>query len=64
MKDELLEIYGHLGAALAQSIPSDDQIIMEHVRDAYDIIGDLLRSDTVNPRGIADEALCAGCEKK
>jgi len=30
----LNEIYGHLGAAEIQSIPSDDQIIMNHVRDA------------------------------
>jgi hypothetical protein len=28
------ELIGHLGAALMQSIPSDDQIIMDHVREA------------------------------
>lgn len=30
----LLEIIGHLGAAVSQSIPEDDQIIMGHVRQA------------------------------
>ena len=34
--DELLnEVIAHLGAALAQSIQSDNQIIMGHVRDAH-----------------------------
>lgn len=28
----------HLGAALIQSIDSDDQIIMAHVRDAHTIL--------------------------
>lgn len=28
----------HLYAAMVQSIPSDDQIIMDHVRDAYDLL--------------------------
>ena len=30
------EIVGHLGAAISQSLPTDDQRIMEHVRAAYD----------------------------
>lgn len=34
-----LEVMGHLGAALAQSIDKDDQIIMQHVRDAYVLLG-------------------------
>ncbi len=29
---------GHLGSAIAQSIASDDQIIMDHVRAAYEIL--------------------------
>lgn len=29
------EITAHLGAAISQSLPSDDQIIMEHVRAAH-----------------------------
>lgn len=33
----MLEIYGHLAAAAAQSIPSDDQIIAGHIRDARDL---------------------------
>jgi hypothetical protein len=32
----LFEAMGHLGAAVTQSIPSDDQIIMGHVRKALE----------------------------
>lgn len=32
---ELIDIYGALGCALAQSIPSDDRIIMARVREAH-----------------------------
>lgn len=35
---DLDEAIGHLGAALVQSIDSDDQIIMGHVREAHDLI--------------------------
>jgi hypothetical protein len=35
INNELLEIIGSLGAADVQSVDSDDQIIMGHVRDAY-----------------------------
>ena len=34
-----VEARDHLSAALAQSIESDDQIIMQHVRDAYVLLG-------------------------
>ena len=37
LKNAIIEIRGHLGAAVAQSIPEDDQIIMGHVRDALEI---------------------------
>lgn len=37
ISDELLEIIGHLGAADVQSVSTDDQIIMGHVRDAYQL---------------------------
>ncbi len=30
---------GHLGSAIAQSIPKDDQIIMDHVKAAYELLG-------------------------
>lgn len=33
----LLEIIGHLGAAISQSIPSDDQIIVGHIREAHNL---------------------------
>jgi len=29
---------GHLGSAILQSIPSDDQIIMDHVKAAYELL--------------------------
>ena len=35
MSEKLEEIIGHLGAALNQQAPSDDKIIMGHVRDAH-----------------------------
>ena len=38
------QIVGHLGAALIQALPSDDQIIMGHVKDAYDLAVGLPRS--------------------
>lgn len=34
---ELSEIIGHLGSAIVQSTNSDDRIIMDHVRAAYEI---------------------------
>lgn len=39
----IAEIIGHLGAAVMQSVPSDDQIIMGHVRSALGMAR-LLRS--------------------
>lgn len=36
-KTELSEIIGHLGSAIVQSTNSDDRIIMDHVRAAYEI---------------------------
>ena len=41
--DVIAEIIGHLGAAVMQSVPSDDRIIMGHVRSALDMAR-LLRS--------------------
>jgi hypothetical protein len=31
------QIIGHLGAALMQAAPNDDQIIIDHVRKAHEI---------------------------
>jgi len=42
MNDQSIRMYeamSHLGAALAQSIDSDDPVIMQHVRDAYVLLG-------------------------
>lgn len=41
--ERLLEIIGHLGAALIQRAPSDDKIIMDHVQAAFDIATRLRR---------------------
>jgi hypothetical protein len=39
-KEGILDrIRGHLGAALAQSLVTDDQVIMQHVRESYVLVG-------------------------
>ncbi len=35
VQNKILEIIGHLGASIVQTLPSDDQIIAGHVREAY-----------------------------
>ena len=35
---EIDDAIAHLGASITQSLPSDDQIIMAHVRSAYEIM--------------------------
>ena len=35
--DILEQIVGHLGAAVMQALPSDDQIILDHVRRAHEL---------------------------
>lgn len=39
----LEEVMGHLGGALMQTVPSDDQIIIGHVRDAHELVKKLWR---------------------
>lgn len=34
IRDMLLEIHSHLAVAIVQSLETDDQIIMNHVREA------------------------------
>lgn len=34
----LEEALAHLGAAISQSLPSDDQIIMDHVKEAHKLV--------------------------
>jgi hypothetical protein len=41
--DPLFEIIAHLGAALIQSQPTDDRIIIGHVRSAYNLAIDCRR---------------------
>lgn len=36
--DRIHEAMGELGAAIAQSLPADDQIIMDHVRKAQSLL--------------------------
>ncbi len=37
------EAMAHLGSAISQSAPSDDKIIMDHVRDAHALIREVAR---------------------
>lgn len=48
------ELIGHLGAALMQTIPSDDQIIMDHVREAERIAKELRKSHSRSSAGCGD----------
>ena len=41
--EALREAAGHLGAALVQSLHSDDQIIVGHIREAKDLIDKALK---------------------
>lgn len=41
--DRIEEAFAHLAGALTQSIPSDDQIIIGHMRDAHDLLRAELR---------------------
>jgi hypothetical protein len=34
---ELTEIIAHLGAAIIQALPTDDKIIMDHVKAAHEL---------------------------
>jgi len=45
LRQALLEIAGELGAALVQQSPTDDKIIMDHVREAHDIAKRALKSN-------------------
>lgn len=37
VEDLLNEVIAHLGASIIQSVPSDDQIIMDHVKAAQEL---------------------------
>lgn len=41
--DRIEEAFAHLAGALMQAIPSDDQIIIGHMRDAHDLLQAELR---------------------
>ena len=45
-REPLLEVIGHLGAALIQTVPSDDPIIIEHIRTAHRIALELYRDSS------------------
>ncbi len=60
MTDKLVQIIGHLGAALMQESSSDDKIIMGHVRDACQLatnlraeLGDVFAQQTAGSGGAA-----------
>lgn len=43
MEAQLLQIIGELRAAIRQAVPSDDRIIMDHIRRAHEIAVQLRR---------------------
>ena len=53
---------GHLGSAIAQSIPADDQIIMDHVKAAYELLWvidkHIHKAGTTVGKGVDECALC------
>jgi hypothetical protein len=52
IKQHILEAYAHIGAALVQSIPTDDQIIAGHIRDAHaELKAALQETPAQKPRG-------------
>jgi hypothetical protein len=55
MIDDLDNIISHLGVAISQSIPQDDQIIMDHVRDAQNL-AIAVRNELRNALRNAEEA--------
>ena len=46
--DAMLEIIGHLGAALMQAAPTDDAIIIGHIKSAHLLALELHRDARVN----------------
>jgi len=63
-REIIREAYGSLGAAIVQSLPTDDQIIMSRVREAHTLLGTLFWAPVVDelpakdipPSFISDEA--------
>lgn len=47
-EEQLREVIAHLGTALVQSDPTDDPIIIEHLRSAYDRARDILYANRVS----------------
>ena len=37
-RETIRQAYGHLGAAIVASLPTDDHIIMNHVREAHTLL--------------------------
>lgn len=49
MKSKLEQAIGHLGAALVQASPRDDEIIIAHIRDAHAVLRSLTAALAVQP---------------
>ncbi|MFG1399876.1 hypothetical protein [Roseixanthobacter pseudopolyaromaticivorans] len=60
IRDDLLKIIGHLGTAEVQSLPSDDQIIMDHVREALEIARAALTATNTQAPALNDAACLKG----
>ena len=46
-REIIRDAYGCLGAAIVQSLPTDDQIIMGEVREAHTLLGTLFYAPVV-----------------
>lgn len=49
-QNALEEAMAHLGAAIIQSVPADDQIIMDHVKAAHTILQIVIRAQRAAAR--------------
>ena len=56
-EDRVLKAMGELGAAITQSLPTDDQVIMDHVRKAHE----LLQEEWRERRDAAMHPRCEQC---
>jgi hypothetical protein len=64
-REVIREAYGCLGAAIVSSLPTDDQIIMNQVREAHTLLHTLFFAEVEPARrksSFCPECNCAPCE--
>ncbi len=57
-RERLIEAKSELACALTQALPSDDQILCDHMKIARDILQDLLDRDKAHQEFIGVETPC------